>query len=190
MRVIVDIGHARKTGAEGNRLEEHEVSCEVSKRLVEFLRKDGHEVLELDFPRLSNTQDLEATIREANRSGYDIGISLHCDSASKVVEDERGKKVEVANPEARGAHVCFYPGSAKGGRLALAIAERLCKLLPGRANKVQGRSGLAILKRTKMPFVLCECGFITNEGDAEVMREHPEKIAEAIREGVRDYINS
>ena len=36
--------------------------------------------------------------------------------------------------------------------------------------------------------VLCECGFITNPGDAEMMREHPEKIARAISEGVKDYL--
>ena len=34
MKIIVDIGHARKTGAEGNGLEEHEVSCVVAGYLV------------------------------------------------------------------------------------------------------------------------------------------------------------
>ena len=52
MKIIVDIGHARKTGAEGNRLEEHEVSCVVAGYLVEELGKLGHEVLVLDFPRM------------------------------------------------------------------------------------------------------------------------------------------
>lgn len=31
-----------------------------------------------------------------------------------------------------GAHVCFYPSSVKGARLASAIASELCVLLPGR----------------------------------------------------------
>lgn len=173
MKVIIDIGHARKTGAESNGLEEHEVSCVIASYLVEELRKDGHEVLVLDFPKLSNKEDLNATIKEANKSGYEVGVSLHCDSSD--------------NTEAHGAHVCFYPGSVEGGSLAMAISERLCKLLPGRSNEVQGRQNLAVLKRTKMPFVLCECGFISNAGDAEVMRHRPVEIAKAIAEGVSAY---
>ena len=85
MKIIVDIGHARKTGAEGNRLEEHEVSCVVAGYLVEELGKLGHEVLVLDFPRMSNAADLNETIKEANASGYEAGVSLHCDSASKII---------------------------------------------------------------------------------------------------------
>lgn len=83
MKIIVDIGHARKTGAEGNGLEEHEVSCVVAGYLVEELGKLGHEVLVLDFPRMSNAADLNETIKAANASGYEAGVSLHCDSASK-----------------------------------------------------------------------------------------------------------
>lgn len=182
MKIIVDIGHARKTGAEGNGLEEHEVSCVVAGYLVEELGKLGHEVLVLDFSRMSNAADLNETIKAANASGYEAGVSLHCDSASKMV----GGK-EVLNPEPHGAHVCFYPSSVKGARLASAIAGELCVLLPGRANKVQGRANLAILRKTKMPFVLCECGFISNPEDAEVMRRRPKEIAEAIAKGVDAY---
>lgn len=190
MKIIVDIGHARKTGAEGNGLEEHEVSCVVAGYLVEELGKLGHEVLVLDFPGMSNAADLNETIKAANASGYEAGVSLHCDSASteKTVETDEGEElIYVPNPAPHGAHVCFYPGSVKGARLASAIASELCVLLPGRANKVQGRANLAILRKTKMPFVLCECGFISNPEDAEVMRRRPKEIAEAIAKGVDAY---
>ena len=56
-----------------------------------------------------------------------------------------------------------------------------------RANTIQARPGLAILKQTRMPWVLCECGFISNAGDADIMKHHPESIANAIAEGVRDF---
>lgn len=52
---------------------------------------------------------------------------------------------------------------------------------------MQGRANLAILRKTKMPFVLCECGFISNPEDAEVMRRRPKEIAEAIAKGVDAY---
>lgn len=140
-----------------------------------MLRKLGAQVDVIDFPRLSNPQDLNAAIQAANAGGYDFGISLHLDWSE--------------NPQAHGAHVCFYPGSVKGSRLAMCIAAPLARLLPGRANTIQSRPGLAVLKRTRCPWVLCECGFITNPADAALMKDHPGRIAEAIAEGVKDYIN-
>lgn len=138
-----------------------------------MLRKLGAQVDVIDFPAQSNTDDLNATIKAANEGGYDFGISLHCDSSDNV--------------QAHGAHVCFYPGSVKGSRLAICIAEPLARLLPGRANTIQSRPGLAVLKRTRCPWVLCECGFITNPENAALMKDHPEAIAEAIAEGVKAY---
>ncbi len=157
-----------------------------------MLRKLGAQVDVIDFPTRSNTDDLNATIRAANEGGYDFGISLHCDSASKEerIEGEDGPELIFApDPRPHGAHVCFYPGSAKGSRLAVCIAGPLARLLPGRANTVQPRPGLAVLKRTRCPWVLCECGFITNPADADLMKDHPGRIAEAIAEGVKDYLN-
>lgn len=139
-----------------------------------MLQKLGVQVDVIDFPRLGNAQDLNATIQSANTRGYDFGISLHCDLSD--------------NSHAHGAHVCFYPGSVKGSRLAACIAEPLARLLPGRANTVQSRPGLAVLKRTRSPWVLCECGFITNPENAALMKDHPGRIAEAIAEGVKDYL--
>lgn len=175
MNIALDIGHAKGTGARGNGLEEHDVACVIARHLFAQLKDMGHTVHVLDFPDKGNTEDLNATIKASNEGGYDFGISLHCDSSD--------------NPQAHGAHVCFYPGSVKGSRLAICIAEPLSRLLPGRANTVQSRPGLAVLKKTRCPWVLCECGFITNPENASILKDHPGRIAEAIAEGVKDYIN-
>lgn len=175
MNIALDIGHAKGTGARGNGLEEHDVACVIARHLFAQLKDMGHTVHVLDFPDKGNTEDLNATIKAANEGGYDFGISLHCDSAD--------------NPQAHGAHVCFYPGSVQGSRLAACIAEPLADLLPGRANTVQSRPGLAVLKKTRCPWVLCECGFITNPENASILKDHPGRVAEAIAEGVKDYIN-
>lgn len=174
MNIALDIGHAKGTGARGNGLEEHDVACVIARHLFAQLKDMGHTVHVLDFPDKGNTEDLNATIKVANADGYDFGISLHCDCAHD-------------RQNACGAHVCFYPGSVQGSRLAACIAEPLADLLPGRANTIQARPGLAVLKQTRMPWVLCECGFISNAGDADIMKHHPESIANAIAEGVRDF---
>lgn len=173
MKIAIDVGHANQTGARGNGLEEHEVAAQIGHWLATLLRTGGHVVDVVDFPDRTNAVDLRMTIEAGNEGGYDFGISLHCDASD--------------NAEAHGGHVCFFPGSVQGARLAVCIADRLCRLLPGRANAVMARAGLAVLRGTSCPWVLCECGFITHAGDAVLMRDHPDRIARAIAEGVNEF---
>lgn len=170
MNIALDIGHANGTGARGNGLEEHAVATAIVDHLFTALKDQGHNVHVIDFPNMSNSEDLNATIRAANSGGYDIGISIHCDCAA---------------PGAHGAHVCYL--SASGKRLAQCIAGPLADLLPGRAETTVERPHLAVLKQTRPVWVLCECGFISNASDADVMKHHPESIANAIAEGVDAY---
>ena len=111
------------------------------------------------------------------------------DAATQAVDvvDEDGDHVTrwVANPKPSGAHVCYV--SATGKRIAESIARYLSTLLPGRAERVQKRTDLYILTHTRAPWVLCECGFITNPRDVQAT---PEAIATAIANGVSHYFNS
>ena len=49
------------------------------------------------------------------------------------------------------------------------------------------RSGLYVLRRTAMPSVLVELGFITNARDAELMSTRPDLFAEGIYQGILEY---
>lgn len=175
MKIAIDIGHANHTGATGNGLEEHEIAARIGHLLALLLRTDGRDVDIIDYPTTTNAADLSQTIAAANTGRYNLGISIHTDASD--------------NPAARGAHVCFYPGSVPGSRLALAIAQPLCHLLPGRSNSVIARPGLAILKKTQSPWALVECGFITNPSDAAIMRDTPQLISQQIATGILNYIN-
>lgn len=190
-KICIDVGHAAGTGARGNGLEEHGVAVQIATYLARYLRAGGHTVSVIDYPQLSNAADLNATVRAINAGNYDLSVSLHCDSSD--------------NLRACGAHVCHhrtyhndgtYADSVQGKALAQAIAGPLCKLLPGRADHVQARpdkkkklSGLQVLRETRPPAVLCECSFITNANDAEMMERSPALIAQAIATGILDYID-
>lgn len=121
MNIAIDIGHANNTGSRGNGLEEHATTKTIADRLAPILHDAGHTVTIIDFPNMSNSDDLNATIRAANAGNcdgpYDIGISIHCDCAA---------------PGAQGAHICYL--SASGKCLAQCIAGPLSKLMPGRAE--------------------------------------------------------
>lgn len=188
MKIAIDIGHARRTGACVAGLHEHSVATWVAEHLSRELKEFGHVVRVIDFPDSSNAADLSHTIDEANRGGFDLGISLHCDCAS--------------NTTARGAHVCYYrryhgqsfTDSASGKLLAQCIAAQLCPFMSGRANTIQARpdrsrqlSGLAILSQTYMPWVLIELGFLSNAEDVRILENSPHILARLIAKGVNNY---
>ena len=187
--IIIDIGHARNTGAVGCGLQEHTRCGQIAGHLRAKLEAAGYMVTVIDFPDKSNRADLVATVEAANSLPCAFGISLHMDAATQAVDvvDEDGDHVTrwVANPKPSGAHVCYV--SATGKRIAESIARYLCTLLPGRAERVQKRTDLYILNHTRAPWGLCECGFITNPGDVQAT---PEAIATAIANGVSHYFNS
>ena len=50
------------------------------------------------------------------------------------------------------------------------------------------RPGLYVLRRTAMPAVLVELGFITNPSDATLMNTQPGLFADGIYAGVLEYL--
>ncbi len=169
MKIAIDVGHADGTGAGAGGLEEHALSAAIAPILAARLREAGHVVRVIDFPELSNEADFVKAVQVANAWRADVFVSLQCDASS--------------NAQARGAHVIYY--SDAGRRLALAISQPLCKLMPGRAQQLREGS-FYVLRRTAMPAVIVEQGFITHAQDRVALREG-RRIALAIAEGLEHY---
>lgn len=191
--IIFDIGHARRTGAAAWGREEHEEAAALAAELRLKGEGAGFAVTVLDFPEKTNRADLNATIEAANAMKADFGISLHFDCATQRVQsgtDEEGEPLynEFPDTRARGAHVCYL--SDQGKRMAGFIAARLCALLPGRAQRTVYRNDLAVLKHTRAPWALVECGFITSPADMNFVTHNREAVAAAIIGGIADYFEA
>ena len=163
--ILIDIGHARMTGASAHGWHEHEEMAAFAPVLAEALQAQGFSTTVLDCPELSN---------EANRLRPDFILSLHMDGSE--------------NEKARGGHVCYT--SAKGESMARCIAGYLCDLFPGRAEPVVKRSGLYVLRKTHAPAVLIETCFISHAGDVALFHRYPRMAASAIANGVSLYYKS
>jgi hypothetical protein len=59
-----------------------------------------------------------------------------------------------------------------------------------RNRGVMVRPGLYVLRRTRMPSVLVELGFITNPADAEAMANTPELFSRGLADGITDFLRS
>ena len=169
--ILIDVGHARLTGASGQGFHEHEEMEAFAPVLAEELQALGFHTTIIDYPELSNEQDLVATVKEANSLRPDFILSLHLDCSD--------------NATAHGGHVCYT--SAKGERMARCIAKYLCEMFPGRAERVVKRPGLYILRKTYAPAVLIECCFISHEEDMAVFHRHMRMVGKAIALGVTNY---
>ena len=68
------------------------------------------------------------------------------------------------------------------------IVERLSSVTGLRDRGMKVRPGLYVLRRTAMPAVLAEIGFITNPEEAALMNRDPALFARGIYEGIlQDY---
>lgn len=171
-RVAIDIGHADGTGARGNGHEEHALCTVIGTCLHNLLMVHDIYADIIDYPDVDNSEDLRRTAAAANKGDYDLGVSLHCDAS--------------ASPAAHGAHVCYL--STAGRDLATAIAARLCRLMPGRADHIVRRDDLYILRHTRPVWSLIECGFVTSSIDSQILYRCPETIAREIALGIEAYL--
>lgn len=182
IKIYIDQGHNPvnpNAGAEGNGIREQDVVYTIGQELATLLRNDNRFDVRLSRPTpntqlgVSNTTSLAARVNDANSWGADYFISLHT-NASDI-------------SSASGSEAFVYSRNSEG----FVLGERILYWLnniTGLANRgVFVRPGLYILRKTQMPSVLVELGFITNYYDANLMNTRPDLFARGVYYGLLDY---
>ncbi|MBQ7173825.1 MAG: N-acetylmuramoyl-L-alanine amidase [Clostridia bacterium] len=184
IKIYIDQGHNPENpnaGAEGNGLREQDITYAVGQELAALLRGDGNFEVRLSRPTPatslgnSNTTSLRARTTDANEWGADYFISIHTNASE--------------NPAASGSEAFAYSRQSEGFYLGEDILIGLADVTGLRNRGMQVRPGLYVLKKTSMPAVLVEIGFITNRGDASLMNTRPGLFAEGIYRGILKYFN-
>ena len=181
-KIYIDQGHNPQNpnaGSEGNGYREQDIVYTIGVQLSRILEARGYETrLSRNTPDevigTSNLSSLRARVEEANAWGADYFISLHTNASN--------------NPAANGSEAFVYRSPSEAARLASAMLEQL-NLSTGLRNRgVMVRPGLYVLRRTRMPSVLVELGFITNPRDADLMANSPELFAQGLADGITDFL--
>ena len=173
LKIMIDAGHGGyDNGAsyEG-RLEKND-NLNLALALGDELERRGYDV---DYTRTSDVYD--SPVRKAqigNESGADYFISLHRNSSSEP---------NTYN----GVQTFVYDKNGVKYELAQNINRKLEKLGFRNIN-VEERPGLAVLRRTNMPAVLIETGFINNDYDNYLYDYNFEAIASAIADAVEETL--
>lgn len=184
IKIYIDQGHNPQNpnaGAEGNGLREQDIVFRIGILLADLLRANPNFEVRLSRPTAesqvgtSNTTSLRMRVEDANSWGADYFISLHT-NASDIAAASGIEAFAFSEPS-----VAFSLGEDILRALSASTG------LKNRGMKV--RSGLYVLRKTVMPSILVELGFITNPRDAELMSEQPELFARGIYNGILDYFN-
>lgn len=167
--VVIDAGHGGhdRGGVPGQRVPEKLVALDVAKRLQIILRQRGLRTV------MTRSGDyfvpLGTRCAIANQQSRAIFVSVHFNSAQRV--------------GAIGFET-FYYGNASAP-MAARIQRNLMQTCRTENRGVKQR-GFYVLRNTRIPAVLVECGFLTNPEEAKLALKasHRQKLAQAIAEGV------
>ena len=169
--VVIDAGHGGhdRGGVPGDRYAEKVCTLDVAQRLQARLREDGYRTV------MTRSGDyfvgLGGRCAVANARRDSIFICIHFNSAPR----------EGAN----GIETYYY--TRQSARFAAAVHTRLVRTAGTPDRHVRTR-GYYVLRNTRVPAVLAECGFLTNRaegariaGSAAYRQSLAEALASAIR---------
>lgn len=166
--VVIDAGHGgRDGGAVWNGLIERNLTLDVAKRLDSVLRSRG--IRTVMTRKTNSTVELSTRAAIANRYRSSIFVSIHFNAS-------RNRSVSGIETHYR---------SSRGRELAGYVQRSLDKRVTGINRGVFYRD-YKVLRETKMPAILIECGFISNRTEARRCGSsvHRQALAEAIASGI------
>jgi|ERR1043166_7493208 len=168
--VVIDAGHGGydRGGIPGQRVSEKDMTLDVAQRLRSVLATSGYRVVMTRDSDVFVPLGTRCAIANSYRNA--IFVSIHFNSATR-----RG---------ASGIETYFY------SRDSLSLASAIHHYVTGGApseNRGVRRRGYYVLRRTNMPAVLVECGFLTNPTEAAYAQtaSYRQRLAEEIAAGVR-----
>lgn len=163
--VVIDAGHGGfdRGGIPGQRASEKFATLDVARRLQANLRAAG---LRTVMTRTDDTFiSLPQRVAIANSQYRAVFVSIHFNSATR--------------PGACGFETYYY--SRQSARLALSLYASLTHAWPS-ANRGLRVRGFYVIRKTRIPAVLCECGFLTNPREVSYIAraDYRQRIADLL----------
>lgn len=171
--IVIDAGHGGyDSGATYQGRKEKDDVLRLALAVGERLTQDGFEVFYTRTEDVYDSPYEKAQI--ANATGADYFVSLHRNSSP--------------NPNTyNGVETLVYQENPVVNDLAESINRQLENV--GFKNLgIEERPGLVVLRRTQMPAVLVEVGFINTDVDNQLFDERFQEIADAIATGIEEGI--
>lgn len=171
--VVIDAGHGGSDfGATYNGRMEKDDNLNLALAVGDILKQNGINVYYTRTSDVYNTPFEKAVM--ANNSGADFFVSIHRNSVPQ-------------SNTSTGVETLVYNDEGIKADMARNINANLAALGFGNRGVIE-RPNLVVLRRTKMPAVLVEAGFINNDRDNELFDAKFNEIARAIADGIIETI--
>lgn len=149
-KIFLSAGHGGSDpGAVAYGMIEKNINLNIMLACKDTLTKHGVEVV---CSRMIDENDpVRSEVLEANYSKADIAVSFHTNAGG-----------------GDGSETYYYTSSNKGKQLA-ELCEKHVKAIGQNSRGIKSGNHLYFVKRTIMPAVLCECAFIDNDNDNNII---------------------
>lgn len=182
IKIFIDQGHnpgGVNAGAEGFGLREQDITYNVGVYLRDLLIQDGRFEVRLsrnspeEVLGTNNTTSLRARVEAANSWPADYFISIHANSNP--------------NPAINGSEVYVHQTYTQAYFMAQDVLQGIVDVVGTKDNGVRVNSSLYVLRRTQMPAILVELGYLSNEADAQKLADNQYGFAYGIYVGLLRY---
>lgn len=185
--VVLDAGHGGKDpGKVGtNGVLEKDINLKISEKVKEYLELKGIEVImtrENDEMcgghNESKSEDMKKRVDIINEIKPDLAVSIHQNS--------------YTDPSVKGAQTFYYSESEEGRRIAEIIQSNLLGFDKENHRQAKANDNYYLLTKTKVPTVIVECGFLSNQREAEKLadEDYQDQISKVIVDGIEScFVN-
>lgn len=173
VKIVIDAGHGGyDAGATYNGRREKDDTLALALAVGEILEAQGYDVV---YTRTDDVYDSPVQkARIGNESGADFFVSIHRNSSPTP-------------NQYNGVQTLIYNNAGLKATMAENVNKELEQVGYRNINVVE-RPDLAVLRRTKMPAILVETGFINSDVDNNLFDTKFSETAEAIARGIDETI--
>lgn len=187
--VVIDAGHGGvdpgKVGINGAL--EKDINLSVALLVEQYLEaqdvkvvmtRNSDEGLYREDSVNKKMEDLKHRLALIDTAGAVIAVSIHQNSYTME--------------SVHGAQVFYYDASEEGKKAAEIMQNQLRTGIDGNNKReVKANSNYYLLKKSAVPTIIVECGFLSNGEEAEklIQKEYQEKMAWNISLGILQYLN-
>lgn len=187
-QVVIDAGHGgNDPGKVGvDQCLEKDINLIIAKKVKTLLEQQDIEVFMtreddngLYEEQTSNkkVQDMKNRCAIINEKQPDCVVSIHQNSYHEE--------------SVSGAQVFYYGTSEEGKKLAEVIQQKLISYIdPQNHRQAKANSSYYLLKKTEVPIVIVECGFLSNWEETKKLQDdnYQNQIAWAVAMGILSYL--
>ncbi len=185
--IVIDAGHGGcdpgKVGI--NKCEEKDINLQIADKVKKELEKKNIKVimtrtddngLYSEGAANRKAEDMKKRVEIINKSGAVLTVSIHQNSYS--------------SESVKGAQVFYFTHSAEGKKMAEIMQENFRLSNPSNKRMAKGNNTYYMLKKTEIPTIIIECGFLSNWEEAEklVTEEYQQEMAEIICDGIMNIL--